>query len=68
MEGQEVKTDLSNRTIGVMLFFGWMTWLLAEPMADIVDDYTTPQPWFHAELTVGEDVVHYTRVIERWMR
>ncbi|ETW11197.1 hypothetical protein ATO8_18625 [Roseivivax marinus] len=63
-----LRRDLSNRTLGVFLVIGWMSWLLMEPLANVIDDHTTPQPWFDAEVKLGQETVHYTRTINRWMR
>ena len=57
-----------NLSLGVLIVIGWIAFLLTEPIARLVDDHTTPQPWFSAAMALGPDAVHYDRTINRRMR
>ncbi len=51
-----------------ILALGWIGVLFIEPVAEVYDDMTTPQPWFDAQLSMSGDRVLYERQINRWMR
>lgn len=59
---------VSHAHLGLLLVIGWLVVLLADPLARVYNDLTTPQPWFDVSFSVVDGRVEYRRRINRWMR
>ena len=62
---------ISNKVFGFCILIGWICILLIKPISDKIDDLTSLQPWFDAEIVLyreGELIkVKYTKWINRHM-
>lgn len=62
---------ISNRIFGLLILIAWICILLIKPISNKIDDMTTPQPWFDAEIRVFKSdgyQVEYTRWINRRLK
>ena len=65
----DLKTDISNKTLGVLLLVLWGLWWVSAPVVDAIDNHTQGVPWFKAEIGITSDGrVSYYRDINRQMR
>lgn len=62
---------VSTRMLGLLILLGYILVLSAGPFTKYYDDFTTPQPWFHASAHVPDHEagsnpeVEYNRTINR---
>ncbi len=54
--------------MGALIVAGFVGVALIEPIANVWDDHTTPQPWLEVAISEERGGIAYHRIINRWMR